>query len=195
MTLKSSGSLFRFLSQKWKALAAGLEAQIEQVKQENNILKQQLQQQEGKEVQPKSMGYESHPAVLKSSAFVDIVFTSEETSLEPSSCKKAAHSSEQLAEKSARGPLQDGEPDISELHAVQIGVLAAECEQMLEAGMTEEACRFLMEVRSMQLAAHSTRHARALSASLAQALHVLPCPPLLTLRQQKSCSGCGVSIS
>lgn len=161
-----------------------MEAQIEQVKQENNILKQQLEQQEVKEVQPERMGYESHPAMLKSSAVVDIVLTSEEMSPELSRSKKAAHSSEQLAEKSARGPLQDGEPHIPELHAVQIGLLAAECEQMLEAGMTEEACRFLMEVRSMQLAAHSTRHVRALSASPAQALHVLPCPRLLTLRSK-----------
>ncbi|BDA49923.1 hypothetical protein COCOBI_15-0510 [Coccomyxa sp. Obi] len=54
---------------------------------------------------------------------------------------------------SSAGQCADGlNRDIDRVYAAQLGTLAAESERMLSTGMTQDACRFLMEVRSMQLA-------------------------------------------
>ena len=168
-------------SQKWKTLASTLGAQIEQLRQENTTL-QQLEQQRN------DHSAEGRPQDCTKGSLAEMMDYRAAEGNPPEPCRLETGSlcSKRAPEEGAQGLPREIRPASGEHHAAQLGDLAAECERTMDAGMTEEACRFLMEVRSMQLAAQSVRQAP--SAAVTQASEV-PCIPIISSPAgQRDCS-------
>ncbi len=139
------------LSQKWKSLAASLEDEIRQVKQQRDHLQLQLEEKR---------------AAISSSSQPDDVHQPGPGQAEDSHVSRHQDTARACAElcKQQEMDLISSMPSNAEwcadalnrnfarACAARLRPLAAESEQMLSTGMTQEACRFLMEVRSMQLA-------------------------------------------
>ncbi len=168
-------------TQKWKTLASSLEAQIEQLRQENTTL-QQLERQR------KDHSAERRPQNCTRRSLTEMMDYRAAEGNPPEPCRLETGSlcSKRAPEEGAPGLPHEIGPAVGEHRAAQLGDLAAECERTMDAGMTEEACRFLMEVRSMQLAAQSVRQAP--SAAVTQASEVPHIPIISSPAGQRDCA-------
>ncbi len=136
----SYGSLS--LSQKWRSLAASLEDEIGQIKQQRDHFQLQLEERK-----------------TLSSSSAQNVHQAGNVPAQYSRNQESAQAHAELFKQQAVDLTSSIllSPDafkegFSEVCAAQLGPLAAETDRILSTGMTHDACRFLMEVRSIQLA-------------------------------------------
>lgn len=146
---------FRFLyfAQKSKLKIADLEEQLAQVEKQRDDLEQQLQQSRAQSIlEEKQQGVlQPHAGSCKGlNAFHDHAHA-DRCAQNPAALVKLPP-----AAKTAACISEPANPALTPSHAANLAALAAEIQRMLEAGSSEEACRFLMEVRCMQLGVGST---------------------------------------
>lgn len=137
------------LSQKWKSLAASLENEIRQVKQQRDHFQLHLK--------------ERQTAIYSSAQHVHQSGTGPAEGSQNTRHQETTVACAELCEQqemdlaSSMPSSADSRADtlvlaLTKAYAAQLAPLAAESERMLSTGMTQEACHFLMQVRSMQLA-------------------------------------------